>query len=89
MLHATIIRDPLPYVKCKEALDVRNRVTYDRGMPKKKLPPEIRDYFVRMVKKGDLIGGKARAETLSAEERSESARRAVNARWAKWKENQQ
>ena len=28
-------------------------------------------------------GGKARAESLTPEERSESARRAVNARWAK------
>jgi len=28
-------------------------------------------------------GGKARAKKMSKEERSESARRAVNARWAK------
>jgi len=52
-------------------------------MPKKKLPPEIRDYFVKMGKKGGLIGGKARAAKLSAEERTESARNAVQARWAK------
>lgn len=30
-------------------------------------------------------GGRARAKKLSAEERSESARRAVRARWAKTK----
>jgi hypothetical protein len=52
-------------------------------MPKKKLPPEIRDYFVKMGKRGGLLGGKARAEKLSAEERSESARKAVLARWSK------
>jgi len=37
-------------------------------------------------RKGGLIGGKRRAEKLSPEERSESARKAVNARWARWRE---
>jgi hypothetical protein len=54
-------------------------------MPKKILPPEIRDYFVKMGKRGGKIGGKARAEKMSAEERSQSARLAVQARWAKAK----
>jgi hypothetical protein len=54
-------------------------------MPRKKLPPDVRDYFVRMGKKGGLIGGKARAAKLSAEELQESARKAVQARWAKAK----
>jgi hypothetical protein len=53
------------------------------SMPKKKLPPEILEYFVKMGRKGGRIGGKARAEKLSAEERSESARKAVTARWSK------
>jgi hypothetical protein len=57
-------------------------------MAKKKLPPEIRDYFVRMGKQGGALGGRTRAANLSVEERSESARKAVNARWAKWRENQ-
>ena len=52
-------------------------------MAKKRLPPEIREYFVKMGKKGGLIGGKARAGKLSAEERTESARFAVQARWAR------
>jgi hypothetical protein len=34
-------------------------------------------------RKGGLNGGKARAEKLSPERRSEIARRAANARWAK------
>jgi hypothetical protein len=54
-------------------------------VPKKKLPPEIRDYFVRMGRKGGASGGHARAEKMTAEERSESARRAVTARWAREK----
>jgi hypothetical protein len=34
-------------------------------------------------RKGGLKGGKARAEKLTPEERSESARRAARARWAR------
>jgi len=59
--------------------------TYTRAMAKKKLPPEIRDYFVRMGKKGGALGGHTRAARMSAEERSESAKKAVQARWAKVK----
>lgn len=60
-----------------------NGVTYTWVMPKKKLPSDVQDYFARMGRKGGLLGGKARAEKLSAEERTESARKAVKARWAK------
>jgi len=35
------------------------------------------------------LGGKARAEKLSKEERKESARRAAHARWAKAKKKNQ
>jgi len=52
-------------------------------MPKKTLPPEIRDYFVRMGKKGGASGGHARAINMTAEERSEAARKAVLVRWEK------
>lgn len=34
------------------------------------------------------LGGRARAERMSAEERRENAKRAAQARWAKLKENQ-
>lgn len=36
---------------------------------------------VALGRKGGLKGGKARAEKMTAEERSESARRAARARW--------
>ena len=39
-----------------------------------------------MGRKGGKLGGKARAARLTDEERSESARKAVMARWARKKE---
>lgn len=38
---------------------------------------------VALGRKGGLKGGKARAERLTPEERSEAARKAAEARWAK------
>jgi hypothetical protein len=58
-------------------------------MPKRKLPPEIRDYFVRMGKRGGALGGRTRAANMTAEERSDSARNAVMARWSKVKAGSQ
>jgi hypothetical protein len=46
-----------------------------------KLPDEVREFFRRQGR----IGGKTRAQNLTAEERSEGARRAVEARWARRK----
>jgi hypothetical protein len=40
---------------------------------------EIRDYFAKFGKEG----GKTRAKNMSPEQRSEAARKAVAARWAK------
>ena len=39
-------------------------------------------------RRGGLKGGKARAEKMTPEERSESARKAAKARWAKKKQQQ-
>lgn len=50
-----------------------------------KLPPEIRDYFVRMGQKGGALGGRARAANMTDQQRSDSARKAVTARWNKAK----
>jgi hypothetical protein len=47
------------------------------------MPKEVREYFARMGKQGGLLGGKIRASKLTAEERTEAARKAVMARWAK------
>jgi hypothetical protein len=49
---------------------------------KRKLPAAV-----ELGRRGGLKGGPARAKKLSAEERSESARKAVTARWAKSKKH--
>jgi hypothetical protein len=55
-------------------------------MRKKKMPEDVRSFFVAMGRKGGKIGGSSRAANMTPEERSEAARRAVQARWAKRKE---
>jgi hypothetical protein len=50
-----------------------------------KMPPEVLEYFVKMGAKGGRIGGKARAANMTDEERSEGARKASQARWARVK----
>lgn len=42
-----------------------------------------------MGRKGGLKGGPARAAKMTPEERSESARKAINARWAKYYNDKQ
>lgn len=42
-------------------------------------------YAVALGRRGGKVGGKARAAIMTPEERSESARNAVMARWAKVK----
>jgi hypothetical protein len=63
-------------------LDIPERLTYNKTMAKK-LPAEFRKYLAKIGKKGGLKGGHARAEKMTAEERSASARKAVQARWAR------
>jgi hypothetical protein len=50
-----------------------------------KLPPEVLEYFRRQGAKGGRIGGKRSLETMTPEQRSERARKAVAAREAKRK----
>jgi hypothetical protein len=45
----------------------------------------LSEYFSQLGRKGGPKGGKARAQKLTAEQRRESARKAVQARWAKSK----
>jgi hypothetical protein len=56
-------------------------------MAKEKLPPEVREYFRKEGAKGGKIGGriggKRSLETMTPEQRSERARKAVAAREAK------
>jgi len=44
---------------------------------------ELRELARMLGRRGGLKGGKARAAKMTPEERSESARKAVKARWAK------
>ena len=41
---------------------------------------------VELGRRGGKKGGSARAAKMTPEERSESARKAVSARWTKWRE---
>jgi len=60
-------------------------VKYSWDMPRRKMPQAVKEYFVKMGRKGGRIGGKARAANLTDEQRSAAARKAVQARWAKHK----
>ena len=84
LLHSPIIRNPLTNVN-RKVVAFRVGVTYNTGMAKKTLPPDVRDFFVKMGRKGGKIGGAARAANMTAKQRSESARKAVQARWAQKK----
>ena len=49
----------------------------------KRLPPEVLEFFKRQGAKGGKIGGKRSLETMTPEQRSERARKAVAAREAR------
>jgi hypothetical protein len=49
--------------------------------------PEIPEAVLQFFRKQGKIGGKKRAENLSSKERTEQARKAVNARWKKYRDN--
>lgn len=48
-----------------------------------KVLPELSAYLAKMGRKGGKKGGPARAAAMTPEQRSESARKAVQARWAR------
>lgn len=52
-------------------------------MARKRLPPEVREYFAKMGKIGGQKGLAARMEKVSPERRREIAQKAIAARWAK------
>jgi hypothetical protein len=60
---------------------------HEGNMPKVKLPPDIRAYFVKMGRIGGKQGGKARAARLTPERRREIAQNAIAARWKKVKKD--
>jgi hypothetical protein len=51
-------------------------------MPKK-LPPDVLEFFKKQGAKGGKIGGKRSLETMTPEQRSQRARKAVAAREAR------
>lgn len=56
----------------------------DAGIPKKETDTPIKNpYAVELGRLGGLKGGKARAERLTLEQRSEIAKKAARARWKK------
>jgi hypothetical protein len=64
---------------------LRERLRYNPGMAENQDPTdgELRELARILGRRGGLKGGKARAAKMTPEERSESARKAVKARWAK------
>jgi len=52
-------------------------VAYNVIVAKKRLPPDIRDFFVKMGRKGGKLGGSVRAANMTAEQRSERAQKGL------------
>jgi hypothetical protein len=66
-------------------LVIRDRLRYNLCVTENQDPTddELRELARILGRRGGLKGGKARAAKMTPEERSESARKAVKARWAK------
>ncbi len=76
-----VIRYRLRISQAQNALDFRERLRIMKDMARKRKNP----YAVALGRKGGRKGGPARAANMTPEQRSESARNAVMARWAKAK----
>lgn len=63
----------------KQAISEAVRAAYD------KLPAAARKQFQEFGRQGGKKGGKVRASRMTKEQRSEAARKAVQARWARAK----
>jgi hypothetical protein len=72
-------------------LAIRDRLRYNCGMAENQDPTddELRELARILGRRGGLKGGKARAAKMTPEERSESARKAVQARWAKKRQQEE
>jgi hypothetical protein len=71
----------------KKVIDYESRSRIDSVIMSKSVPAELREYLAKLGRKGGKKGGPARAAAMTAQQRSESARKAVTARWKKAKEN--
>jgi hypothetical protein len=66
--------------------EIASRVTQEAtGEAPPRLAPQKNQAAVELGRLGGQKGGRARAEKLSADERSKIARRAAQARWSKGK----
>jgi len=72
-------------------LVIRDRLRYNRCVAENQDPTdeELRELARRLGRRGGLKGGPARAAKMTPEERSEAARKAVNARWAKKRQQEE
>ena len=61
----------------------RNASEFAAAVPGRMAEQSVKEYLVRIGRKGGVKGGKARAMKLSAQRRSEFARELAKARWAK------
>lgn len=81
-VYSPIILNPLWYVN-RTGLFFLMGLEYNLDMSRrKKLPEDIRAFFVRMGSEGGRIGSQRRMEKLTPEQRREIARNAIAARWA-------
>jgi hypothetical protein len=72
-------------------LEIRDRLRYNRCMAENQDPPddELRELARKLGRRGGLKGGPARAAKMTPKERSEAARKAVKARWAKKRQQEE
>jgi hypothetical protein len=76
----------LPEDQNQLAAEIVRLSTEEPEQPKEEQPSKdtlISQYLAEIGRKGGLIGGKARAESLTAKKRSEIVRKAAQARWKK------
>ncbi len=70
---------------------IRDRLPYNRRVAENQDPTddELRELARILGRRGGKKGGKARAANMTPEERSEAARKAVKARWAKKRQQEE
>ena len=66
-------------------MQARSSLLALRTMTKKRLPPEVLEYFKKQGRKGGRIGAKKVADEMTKEQRTVRAKKAAAARWSKGK----
>ena len=61
----------------------RNASEFAAAVAERMAEQSVKEYLARIGRKGGLKGGRARAMKLSAERRSDIARKAAKARWVR------